>query len=37
MKLESQSLSPQPFSGMPSPKTTEVMVVLTARLGSGPM
>lgn len=29
----SQSSSPQPPSGAPSPKTTEVMVVLTARQG----
>lgn len=31
MKLQSQS--PQPSSGAPSPKTTEVMVVLTAKQG----
>ena len=33
MKLQSQSLSPQPSSGAPSPMTTEVMVVLTAKQG----
>lgn len=33
MKLESQLSSPQPPSGVPSPKTTEVMVVLTAKQG----
>lgn len=33
MKLQSQSSSPQPSSGVPSPKTTEVMVVLTAKQG----
>ena len=31
MELQSQSPSPQPSSGVPSPKTTEVMVVLTAK------
>ena len=30
---QSQSPSPQPPSGVPSPKTTEVMVILTARQG----
>ena len=30
---QSQSLSPQPPSGAPSPKTTEVMVILTAKQG----
>jgi hypothetical protein len=30
---QSQSLSPQPPTGMPSPKTTEVMVILTAKQG----
>src|SRR5579862_6676344 len=33
MKLHSQSPSPQPSSGVPSPMTTEVMVVLTAKEG----
>jgi hypothetical protein len=37
MSLQSQSQSPspslQPASGVPSPRTTEVMVVLTARQG----
>jgi hypothetical protein len=33
MKLQSQPPSPQPSAGVPSPKTTEVMVVLTARQG----
>ena len=33
MKQQSQSPSPQPPSGVPSPKTTEVMVVLTAKQG----
>ena len=31
--LQSSSPAPQPASGVPSPKTTEVMVVLTAREG----
>ena|ERR1051326_516972 len=31
--LQSQSPSPQPASGAPSPKTTEVIVILTARQG----
>ena len=30
---QSQTSSPQPPSGMPSPRTTEVMVVLTAKQG----
>jgi hypothetical protein len=30
---QSQSPSPQPPSGAPSPKTTEVMVILTAKPG----
>ena len=30
---QSQLPSPQPPSGMPSPKTTEVMVILTAKQG----
>jgi hypothetical protein len=30
---QSQSPSPQPPSGVPSPKTTEVMVILTAKQG----
>jgi len=30
---QSQSPSPQPPSGVPSPKTTEVMVILTAKKG----
>ncbi len=37
LQFQSQSQSPspslQPASGVPSPKTTEVMVVLTARQG----
>ena len=33
MKLQSQPPSPQPSAGVPSPKTTEVMVVLTAGQG----
>src|SRR5499426_874157 len=33
MKLQSQSPAPQPSSGAPTPKTTEVMVVLTAKQG----
>lgn len=33
MNSQSQLPSPQPASGVPSPKTTEVMVVLTARQG----
>jgi hypothetical protein len=33
MKLQSQLPSPQSSSGAPSPKTTEVMVVLTAKQG----
>ena len=33
MKPQSQSTSPQPSSGVPSPKTTEVMVILTAKQG----
>jgi hypothetical protein len=33
MKLQSQSFSPQPPSGVPSPKITEVMVILTAKQG----
>ena len=31
--LQSQPPSPQPPSGAPSPKTTEVMVILTAKAG----
>ena len=31
--IETQALSSQPPSGVPSPKTTEVMVILTARQG----
>src|SRR5919197_3730122 len=31
--IETQSSSSQPTSGVPSPKTTEVMVILTARQG----
>ena len=31
--LQSQSPSPQPPPGAPAPKTTEVMVILTARQG----
>ena len=31
--IETQSSSSQPPSGVPSPKTTEVMVILTARQG----
>lgn len=31
--VQSQTPSPQPASGVPSPKTTEVLVVLTAREG----
>src|SRR5215468_7733972 len=33
MKLQSQPPLPQPASDAPSPKTTEVMVILTARQG----
>src|SRR5215470_3586824 len=33
MKLQSQSPPPPPSSGVPSPKTTEVMAVLTAKQG----
>ena len=33
MKLQSQSPSPQPAPGVPSPRTTEVIVVLTAKQG----
>ena len=33
MKLQFESPSPQAPSGVPSPKTTEVMVVLTAKQG----
>lgn len=33
MNTQSQSPSPQSAAGVPSPKTTEVMVVLTARQG----
>jgi hypothetical protein len=33
MKLQSQSPAPQPSSGVASPKTTEVLVVLTAKQG----
>lgn len=33
MNTQSQSPSPQAAAGVPSPKTTEVMVVLTARQG----
>ena len=31
--VQSQLPSPQPSTGVPSPKTTEVMVILTARQG----
>jgi hypothetical protein len=31
--MQTQSSSPQPASGVPSPKTTEVMVILTAKQG----
>jgi hypothetical protein len=33
MKPQTQTPSPQPSSGVPSPKITEVMAVLTARQG----
>ena len=33
MELQSKSPTLQPSSGVPSPKTTEVMVVLTAKQG----
>lgn len=31
--MQAQSTSPQPSSGVPSPMTTEVMVILTAKRG----
>ena len=31
--MQTQSSSPQPASGVPSPKTTEVMAILTAKQG----
>ena len=31
--MQTQSMSPQPASGVPAPRTTEVMVILTARQG----